>query len=1556
MSSDKYVTMLLTELNRTVKYYQDNPDKLAKLDKAHIPTDMAYDASKNFSQRNMQKFMTKVAAFEKKWKKKAPKAVIFDYGSTVDDSIEAWKLFDLAYNWRNSAIGFNDSGSAEEFGGDDSYIPELIFRNHNNVEDYENYYRGGKDKTIEYVLNRGNKKEAKFWRKHYDEYMRDTQSIIKSGLVLSFFSRGALTKRALMRGIDVNTYASLIQKIVEFKEGTTGNNFSEEELKALQKMTVTPGAIPKKIYRGIQLEDYKDLGEEWRTGEMVDFDQHNKVSSWSTSIPVAVSFMKQEYSPSEGDAFVLISYEPDPSEVVADFRSLPELSYWAEQELLLDEATREVKIETLIDAGEDKENRYVDVRTAGPGSEIKRYRHYNQFRKGEEGKYSPVTQKHNADNRNNYILSNFFHMTRLPIDKASQDLAKSLVDMTVDEVENALDQKVTAQKDIGHVKYALIKALEELGYNLNLIKIIDPNTVLTGSKPAYAIKFVLTMAKPNRFEIDVIPGKDVKPKRRKWVRDKLADYEKYRTLKFNLSKLEVKDRKLKQKVTELNRSKRYYLDHPERLVKHQLARPKELDKETVAVGSFSYKNLLAFISKVKKFNEKWAEAPAVFGRRMVSWFNNEMGPLERNVKWQPSITKEERLLILYRLIPEDQIKMFRTLFQNKNYAEKMYEQGEITSVAAQFITKHFKAMSEDVQNVEKAGLAIWRAGASSDSKAYQKGIEPMTYERALEHLMAFVRQGGRDIDEKAREVLKKMFVEKESLPDIVYRGIYVEPEDDETWKKWVEGKKAPIKFTRATSWSSKKEVAVDFMGKKDKHKRDDGLHVMLSHKLTDPNLVIADLRNVDMDDYSYWGEQEIIMDEDVSKNITIDKVIQYDPFSPKNSGYEKYKQSQKARDFWFMNSMNTKKRILVNEYFSLPFSGLPKEAIQIAKRMAPMSVREVEHFLDYGLYNNEDGKFNSVSFILHTFINQIFYWDLEKVISPTEIKVSQGGETLTIKLLTGSFYNIEMEIILDENMFAGGAAPYRIQERFTKFSEKFPQMKFKFSKHITEANRPQKFFAANPDKLKTYDFAAGPAGSIRKTSANAIKKYLQAVKNFRQKWKAIAPDVKINELDRDDDAVDSNYSYVHGIFPIEYEIIRSQQMGDFFLWNDGERWDEHLRQEFFATVIRGNKDYRKNPVFRHNKKFLEFMMFFGEEYQKDLRNIISKITAISSNEDIKKMAIHKGLNPNQILYAMNQLLDYVFINTYIQENLWEALHDFTVDPKKLPKKIYRGIFIEVDDSPGFSHHMSTRKFLSKWKIGLPPPHDTDNPTSWSMNKDVALTFARQVAYDDKDGYHVIMEHDLKDPSMVLADTRQIPFSYNWAELEIVMKPGLENVKVAKIMPAGSADMEDMVDKQKWNIEHARSSHMIGILADEFFRLSELQRDLPKEAIMMFKKIHSMTVAQAEQTFNTRFKLSDWFQDVRFPLYSFIEQQGISALPNKFDNLPRMKAEGPDVFAGNLFGGDRSKADYRFELVSSGINKTRIRVLVPREFVQDIRLRLESNVQYKSLEVSVHAID
>ena len=71
------------------------------------------------------------------------------------------------------------------------------------------------------------------------------------------------------------------------------------------------------------------------------------------------------------------------------------------------------------------------------------------------------------------------------------------------------------------------------------------------------------------------------------------------------------------------------------------------------------------------------------------------------------------------------------------------------------------------------------------------------------------------------------------------------------------------------------------------------------------------------------------------------------------------------------------------------------------------------------------------------------------------------------------------------------------------------------------------------------------------------------------------------------------------------------------------------------------------------------------------------------------------------------------------------------------------------------------------------------------------------------------------------------------------------------------------------------------------------------------------------------------------------------LPNKFDNLPRMKAEGPDVFAGD---------NYRFELVSSGINKTKIRVLVPRESLQGVRLRLESMFQYKSLEATVDAID
>lgn len=127
----------------------------------------------------------------------------------------------------------------------------------------------------------------------------------------------------------------------------------------------------------------------------------------------------------------------------------------------------------------------------------------------------------------------------------------------------------------------------------------------------------------------------------------------------------------------------------------------------------------------------------------------------------------------------------------------------------------------------------------------------------------------------------------------------------------------------------------------------------------------------------------------------------------------------------------------------------------------------------------------------------------------------------------------------------------------------------------------------------------------------------------------------------------------------------------------------------------------------------------------------------------------------------------------IPKSLWPFLHAVTVtgvDKKRLPKTVYRGLFMDgtkVDPKQDYSEG-------SKIKL------KNRKATSWSTSIGMAIEFsdAQDFIKDEYNGYQLVIKYDIQSPDDIIADFRVFKNMDFWNQQEILLST---DVKVGEIV-------------------------------------------------------------------------------------------------------------------------------------------------------------------------------
>lgn len=162
-------------------------------------------------------------------------------------------------------------------------------------------------------------------------------------------------------------------------------------------------------------------------------------------------------------------------------------------------------------------------------------------------------------------------------------------------------------------------------------------------------------------------------------------------------------------------------------------------------------------------------------------------------------------------------------------------------------------------------------------EARMRGLTARDYDAAIGWIQRYTSSSRKQLPKEIWPALKSLTVDVNELPEYVYRGIFVDgakvKDREKFLKKWKVGSMPGSSQGKATSWSSSKDVAAQFMVAQDFIKNEkEGFHVLFRWKV-DPQYVIADLRNING---TFWNQQELIVDP-AAKDYTIEAIFAPEP-------------------------------------------------------------------------------------------------------------------------------------------------------------------------------------------------------------------------------------------------------------------------------------------------------------------------------------------------------------------------------------------------------------------------------------------------------------------------------------------------------------------------------------------------------------------------------------------------------------------------------------------------------------------------------------------------------
>lgn len=299
---------------------------------------------------------------------------------------------------------------------------------------------------------------------------------------------------------------------------------------------------------------------------------------------------------------------------------------------------------------------------------------------------------------------------------------------------------------------------------------------------------------------------------------------------------------------EYTRTGKHYRDNPEAITKYDIRAPGG-NKE----GYQIYPDDSRYQQFLKKFEEKWK--PRMKG---VENRRGEITPTGWGI---------------------DDLVKYDTWEEAKESYD--FRDTEINAATEAFFSKYYQELKRDVTAQKKMQKHTQRKGAYTSNvvtkKAQQIGLSSHDYRTVMEWIDHFTSMSGKKIPKEIWPALRKLTVNPNSLPKVVYRGIFYDGakiKDPAKWaKKWYEGSHPKLRNRKATSWSTSIAVATHFMDAQDMVKnKETGYAMLLKYEINDPDLVIADMRN--LPENTFWSQQEILLSPDAI-DYEVMKMIPY---------------------------------------------------------------------------------------------------------------------------------------------------------------------------------------------------------------------------------------------------------------------------------------------------------------------------------------------------------------------------------------------------------------------------------------------------------------------------------------------------------------------------------------------------------------------------------------------------------------------------------------------------------------------------------------------------------
>lgn len=330
---------------------------------------------------------------------------------------------------------------------------------------------------------------------------------------------------------------------------------------------------------------------------------------------------------------------------------------------------------------------------------------------------------------------------------------------------------------------------------------------------------------------------------------------------------------------------------------------------------------------------------------------------------------------------------------------------------------------------------------------------------------------------------------------------------------------------------------------------------------------------------------------------------------------------------------------------------------------------------------------------------------------------------------------------------------------------------------------------------------------------------------------------------------------------------------------DFERFcrDVSESREFSDFEKKAQRSYWSFPGHRGDFNELPILAEFMKREWKEVRSALSAYYAAS--EGIKGSATKgvwnelakMGISPKDLEVAMSHVTDWTSMSRKkLDPKVWPLLQKISVDPTRLPKTLYRGIFYDGAKIKDLG------KWLKKWGPGQKPGDSQGKATSWSSDRGTAADFMinQDFVKDSAGGYYILLKWTVR-PDQVIADLRNLPVDHGfWNQAEYIVSPEARDYEVDTMIP-GSSGYEAYREFTK-SIKSGQSSWGFSKAQYAAFYLRRPFDSLTPGEKMEMKMIVKMTVKEFNDVYPGS-GISDYWDSIAMPIWSFLDAYGRTVL-------------------------------------------------------------------------------